>query len=195
MSGAKGSALGCIAALIFFTLPARALTLSGELGDIRYSIFAPDWIWQQGEINILIVLENRGPLGREVAVRLRLPEASQDFTYSGETGRSLRLRSGQLVRFALKGIEARGGRPLGSHEFSIRLSTGGRELSIAYRVRTIRGPLVSPGLWAIYLPVIIALSWCVLFILILPRYAVRGAWRTPRQAFSQGAGQDEAGAE
>ena len=51
------------------------------------------------------------------------------------------------------------------------------EVEVAYELQTIRGAAVNPGKWALYLPVGVALLFCIVFAMVIRRFEERGAWK------------------
>jgi hypothetical protein len=83
------------------------------------------------------------------------------------------------MRLALTDILALDGVPRQVYDFDVVLSSGGRDVHVAYPVRTVRGAVVSPGKWALFLPGGLALAWCIVFAFVVARFARPGAWRVP----------------
>jgi len=159
---------------------AHALTQAGSIGDLRFTVYAPDWTWQKRDINILVVLENGGVEPVDVSLDLVLPPGKEDhFAFDKPTHIDVSVPSGETVRHAYTDIRALDNVPRQTYEFEIRLSLAGREIGVAYPVRTIRGAMVNPGKWALFAPAAVALAWCVVFAVVVSRLAVRGAWRRP----------------
>lgn len=157
---------------------AVALTASGSAGGVAYTVYAPDWTWQKRDLNVLLVLQNPTGAAAEVSVELILPPENEGhFSYAGERAARVTLPPGGTLRHAFINITALDGVPLQTYDFALRIASGDEEARVAYPVRTIRGAAVSTGKWALFLPVGIALTWSILFALVLPRYAESGAWR------------------
>jgi hypothetical protein len=167
-----------------FTYPrdALALTQTGTVDNLRYSVYAPDWTWQKRDINILVVLQNGGEERAEVSVTLVFPPGKEDhFRYDGERAIDLAVPAGKGVRHAFTNIVALDRVARQVYKFELVVACEGREARIAYPVRTIRGAVVSPGKWALFLPGGVALAWCLVFLAIIRRYAKPGAWRVPAE--------------
>jgi len=165
---------------------AEALEQTGTIGDITFGVYAPDWTWQKRDINILVVLENGGAEAAEVGLGLVFPQGREDhFNYDGERRMSAVVPPGETVRLALTDILAVDGVPRQVYDFDVALSSGGRDVHVAYPVRTVRGAVVSPGRWALFLPGGLALAWCIVFALVVARFARPGAWRVPSAAVGE----------
>jgi len=163
---------------------ASAFTGEARLSEVTVTAYAPDWIWQDREINILLVARNAGSATVPVTVELQYPsDAAQFFAYKGETRKTMEVMAGGIGRQGFAGIIALehtpdGQRaPLGRYEFRLQVTAGPERAEIRYPVTTIRGAAVSPGAMAIYLPVGLALAWCAVFYAFLAWRQGRGAWR------------------
>lgn len=171
--------------------PAWAWTQTGMLGSVRYSVYAPDWTWQKQNVNLLFVFKNEGadPVG--VQARLEFPkeqashfnvaeQSGQKIESSGELPDALSLDTtvapGEEVRRAFTNIYARDGVPRQSYDFVVDLRAGDQEVRRPYALKTIRGAAVGRAKMAIYIPVVVAGIWSILFVFILKRYAAPGAW-------------------
>ncbi len=165
-------------ALVGFMPRAAAFTESLHAGEVDVSFFAPDWIWQRREANILFVARNGGDVPVTVDVTLHLPEDREDhFTYRGKASRTLEVSPGESVRGAFAGVLARDGVPCRSYVFRLDVRTHGETKTLDYSLKTIRGAVVGTSTAAIALPVIIAFAFTLVFALVLNRLAERGAWR------------------
>ena len=166
--------------------PAWGLTATGEVAGVAYSIYAPAWTWQKRNINILIKAENKTTEPRTLTVRLHLPANAPDAFQAPDDskGKTAELQPGAVKRVAIVNVKARAEKPLGDYVFRITLAAGGQKTQLDYPVKTVRGAVVRPGIWVALLPVVITLAWCVVFILVLPRYAAAGAWRKPGPAIA-----------
>lgn len=166
----------CIVAA--FSGDARALSKTEQLGDIRVSVFAPDWTWQKRDINILATFENQGVAPVKAALSVQFPPGLEThFQFTGEPAVTLSLNPGETQRAAFTAITALDGVPCQEYAFALKARSGAETIRIPYPVRTIRGEVVNPGKWALYLPAGIGLVWSLVFALIIPRFAERGAWR------------------
>ena len=164
--------------------PAWGLTETGEVGEVAYSIYAPAWTWQEQKINILVKAENNSAEARTFTVQLHLtadapnafkpPEARDDESLLVKTAE---LSPGEVRRVAIVNVKATSESGIGDYVLRIRLAAGGREAQVDYPVEIIRGAVVRSEKWVMLLPVIVTLAWCIVFILVLPRYAAAGAWR------------------
>lgn len=162
----------------FLQFPSVALETSGDIEDISYKIFAPSWTWQKRDINILVVLKNSGQDIRHVYVELNFPEDKSDhFDYDGDNRLDVSVIAGQTVRQAFTRIRARDRVPLQTYNFSLNIATEDDRVRVDYPVKTIRGAVVNPGKWALYLPASLTLLWSTVFFLVLRRYSEPGAWR------------------
>ena len=180
--------------LVFLTLimacgiqtRAHALTETGSVSDLNFSIYAPDWTWQKRDINILAILENAGDEDVEVTLNLALPPGKEDhFSYDRELQATLDAPAGETVRYAFTNIIALDGVPRQVYDFELTVKSAGHETRIAYPVRTIRGAVVSPGKWALVLPGGIALAWCIVFAAVVRRFAKPKAWLVPGAPVSE----------
>lgn len=165
---------------------ARALTQTGSVGDLNFSVYAPDWTWQKRDINILAIFENTGAEDADVMLNLAFPPGKEDhFTYDGDLQTTLTVPSGETVRHAFTNILALDGVPRQLYDFELIVKRAGHETRVAYPVRTVRGAVVNPGKWALVLPGGIALAWCVVFALVVRRFAQPKAWLVPSAPFSE----------
>ena len=165
---------------------ASALTQTGSIGDLNFSVYAPDWTWQKRDINILAILENTGAEDAEVTLSLAFPPGKEDhFTYDGDLLTTLTVPAGETVRHAFTDILALDGVPRQVYDFELIVEYAGHEARVAYPVRTIRGAVVNPGKWALVLPGGIALAWCVVFATAVRRFAQPRAWLVPGAPLSE----------
>ncbi len=182
--------LGALACLCL-SCPAHAFTATTQIDTVTITAYAPDWIWQDREVNILLVAEDAAGKPIQGKVELFLPGEHpgtnataivEPFTCPGERTKSLEASAGKAAREAFAGIAALSrteeGKPipLGLHDFCIRINTELGQAEIHYPVKTIRGAAVEPGPLALYLPAAIALAWCVLFFVVLTRMSAPKAW-------------------
>jgi len=174
-----------LAVVCGFVSHAYALTERGSIGDLSFTVYAPDWTWQKQNINILIVLENDGSESADVNLDLVFPPGKEDHFQYVENGEPKATRietvihTGETVRRAYTNIHALAGVPRQTYDFEIMLSAGSRSARVPYPVRTIRGSMVSPGRWALFAPGAVALAWCIVFAVVMARLAPTGAWRYP----------------
>lgn|GEM_PF-851238 len=165
---------------------AHALTRTGRVGDLNFSIYAPDWTWQKRDINILAILENAGDEDTEVVLNLVFPPGKEDpFAYDGERQATLTVPSAETVRYAFTNILSLDGVPRQVYDFELTVRCAGHEAHVAYPVRTIRGAVVNPGKWALVLPGGIALAWCIVFAAVVRRFAQPRAWLVPGAPVSE----------
>lgn len=165
---------------------ARALTQTGSVGDLRFSVYAPDWTWQKRDINILAIFENAGDIDAEVTLNLVFPPGKEEhFAYEGSRETTITVPSGETVRHAFTNILALDGVPRQVYDFELIVKCAGNETRVAYPVRTIRGAVVNPGKWALVLPGGIALAWCIVFALVVRRFAQPRAWLVPSAPVSE----------
>jgi len=165
---------------------ARALTQTGSVGDLNFSVYAPDWTWQKRDINILAIFENAGDEDAEVTLNLVFPRGKEDhFTYDGSRKTRLTVPSGETVRHAFTNILALDGVPRQVYDFKLTVKYAGHETRVAYPVRTVRGAVVNPGKWALVLPGGIALAWCIVFAAVVRRFAQPKAWLVPSTPVSE----------
>jgi len=178
-----------VVTLVLLPAPsAHALTESGEIAGLSYTVYAPEWTWQRRDINILVVLENGGASATPVRVSLELPVGGED--HFGLRGQAIgwdeqplhfevMVPPGAVVRQAFTGITALPGFPRTTYEFALALRSGSQEVRVPYRVRTVRGQTLKGGRWsAVLVPVAVALVWCIAFVLALRRFSTGGAWKT-----------------
>jgi hypothetical protein len=183
---------GCLGLLVCVSayVPAFALTETGTLGKLHYSLYAPDWTWQGRDLNILAVFENDGSETAEVTVRLILPPGKEDhFEYDGPASISATVPPGGTVRKAFTNVNALKGFPRQEYAFAFEMECGERSARAAYPMRTIRGQVFSGGrMVALFVPAGIALVWCIVVALVMRRFAKAGAWKTPSPPVSDDGG-------
>jgi len=184
MTMGRMCALGLLAWLLM-SVPALALTETGALGDLRYSLYAPDWTWQGRDVNILAVFENGGSEPAEVTVRLILPPGKDDdFDYKGPEVVTATVPPGESIRKAFTNVTARVGFPRQEYQFAFEVACGDRSAHVPYAMRTIRGQAFSGGKYvALFVPAGVALVWCIVVALVMRRFANPGAWKTPSPPF------------
>jgi len=180
-----------IALLLITALPAAALVHSGRSGETAFSVYAPDWTWQKGDINILVVFENPAPGPVRHTVELVLPEAFRDhFGHAGAAPipaaaltRTVDVPAGATARTALTKITALDGVALQRYPLMLRVTREGeaRAEEVPYALQTVRGAAVNPGQWALYVPAGVALAFCIAFALMFRRFAAPGAWKRPSE--------------
>lgn len=180
-TGKRNSVLCCLVLCAAFLIhPSHAMAYEAieSIGNLSITVYAPDWTWQNRDINLLVVARNAGALPHTLTLTLHWPEgAENDFRYAGETGKRLTVPPGGTERISFAGITALArGR---EYRFRVIASAAGEEAHFEYPVKTIRGAVVGSGNWALYLPAGIALIWCVAFAVVLRRFAAPGAWRQP----------------
>ncbi|MDX9976355.1 MAG: hypothetical protein RBU21_25495, partial [FCB group bacterium] len=147
---------------------------------VEYTIYAPDWTWQNREVNILVVLSGAGDKLQPVKLNLVFPEGkAEDFEYKGKTEIATAIDGSMRERHAFVGIKPLSSAPRQVYPFQIRLQTAGGEAVVDYPLRTIRGAAVNPGVLAVLLPAGVAAAWCIVLLVALNKMAARGAWRTP----------------
>lgn len=156
---------------------AAAYTETVHLGDTAVSVFAPDWIWQRREVNLLFVVRNEGDAPIAPEVTLRLPEGLEEhFTFTGDAIQTVTVAPGESARGAFTGILAQDGVPCQRYDFQITVRAGDASETLHYPLKTIRGAVVGAGSAAIALPVIIALAFTLLFAFVLNAMGGPGAW-------------------
>jgi hypothetical protein len=172
----------------------EALEQRATVGAVEVSVYAPDWTWQKRDLNILFVLRDAAAA---VSIALVPPVGLEDhFTYGQVAAGGdypaveVSVPPGETVREEFTGITSRDGVPLQTYNFGIALRAGDAASVIAYPAKTIRGAVVSPGKWTLYLPVGLALVWSVAFVWALRKMSVPGAWTTPSASLDD----DEEGA-
>lgn len=166
------------------TVDAHALTHKDSLGDLRVTIYAPDWTWQKNAVNILVSMENVGDQPVTCSLELLLPQKHADhFLYDNRDSENsaVTVPPGATLRHAFTNIEALGDVDRQTYTFTINASTRADRLTVDYPLTTTRGPVVSGAKWATLLPVIICIIWCITFVVALTRFAKPGAWKTPGQ--------------
>ena len=174
----------CTVCFLAVSTVATATTLVVEENGIHVTVYAPGWIWQGQNVNVLVVLENTGNATAELELALRLPEGLEDhFEFSGPVAQSVTLNPKERKRIAFANIASRSGFPRQTYPFEILVSSGNQDLRsgfiIPYSIKTVRGAAVSEGLWAALLPAILAALWCLVLGGYLLRRAKPGAWKTP----------------
>jgi len=173
--------------LVCVAFPAAALVQSGKLAETRFTVYAPDWTWQKQDINILVVFENTAAEPVERTVELILPEGFRDhFGHHGTTSipadaltRTVTVPANETARTAITAVTALDGFLLQQYPLELRIATEDalQEQKVAFALQTIRGAAVNPGKWALYLPVGVALVFCLVFALVINRFAAPGAWK------------------
>ena len=185
----------CVVAGLCLSVDAAALTAEGVVDNVAYSVYAPDWTWQNRDVNVLVVLENRSDTPRDVRVHFGIPpEKLADFGVGGKpvapdeakTTAEAQLGPEESTRLAFTGItllavNAAGGKvPLGVYALSLAIESGEASAKVPYPLRTIRGQAFSGGRWvALLAPTAVALVWCLAFACALRRFAAAGAWKRP----------------
>ncbi len=180
-------ALAMLPVLVGAALSAAALVESGELRESHFTVYAPDWTWQKQDINILAVFDNPTQDVVTHTVELVIPETFRgQFGHRGTASippdvltRSVTVPAGTTARTAITGVTALDGFPLQRYPLTLRVTqeSTAAEVEVAYELQTIRGAAVNPGKWALYLPVGVALLFCIVFALVISRFADRGAWK------------------
>ena len=165
----------------------QAVTSHIDIGDVSVRIYAPDWIWQGQAVNILIVAENRSDAATSLTVRLHLPDHTDgELQYDSSKRRVLRLATGTTVRTAFTRLVPTAGFPLREYTCTLEFDDGVATVRTPCVFRTVRGPAVAPGIWSALIPVGITLIWCFAVLAMLPRLAVRGAWKASSPVFDKG---------
>ncbi|MBN2308843.1 MAG: hypothetical protein JXR94_07740 [Candidatus Hydrogenedentes bacterium] len=189
-SGIGAARVACVAVAVLagwlgvFAPAAPALEHAVQVGPAEVTVFAPDWTWQNGSVNILVVADNPGPEACTVSARLDVP--ADFFAYDGPDTVELAVPPGDTVRGAFTNILAKPGVPLQTYDLEIILAEGGREEPVRYPLRTIRGVAFSGGRWvALLVPSGTALLWCAAFVIALRRFSAPGAWRASPPAIAE----------
>jgi hypothetical protein len=173
----------CLAlgAALWYAVPANALEHSGQTGGITFSVFAPDWTWQNRAVNVMFVLENRGMQDAAVGIAMHLPKGHEtDFQAAPENlAHTVNVPVSGTIRAALTGILARPGVPRQVYPCTLSIKSNGAAAQIPYPLRTIRGAVVSSARWAMYLPVATALCWAVVMAVVMALLTSRRAWLDP----------------
>lgn len=183
-------ALGILATLAASSSEVAALTENGTAGDVRFTVYAPDWTWQKQNVNVLFVLTNQGATPQDVTVALELPQGKEshfqcptrmegDREMPVPLNRDVRIFPGETVRQALTDIRALDGVPRQAYGFSVIVRCGEAVVRMPYSLATVRGAAVSSAKWALFLPVVVALVWSVLLAAGMLSTAERHAWLTP----------------
>ncbi len=160
---------------------AVAFTHTEHAANTSVTVYAPDWTWQKRDVNILIILRNEGARSDVVTLDVAMPSGMEDhFSFGGESVCEVEVPPGGLARASFAGIVALDHVRPQDYVFEIGIAHHGSRQAIAYPLKTIRGAAVRPGKWALYLPVGVALLWCVVFAGVLGRMAPAGAWRKKR---------------
>ena len=170
-----------------------AYTEVGRVGSVAYSLYGPSWIWQRNDVNALFVFQN--PLQEEVTLFLELrlsDQAMEGFEYSGPITQGVSLLAGQEKRAAYVGIRARDDSRTGTYQLNFIIRGEAEAVPIEYPVKVIRGPVVAKGLLPFFLPVGMALVWCLIIGVTFPRYGEPGAWKRPSKPYSSGRQKPEA---
>lgn len=168
---------------ILVSSQAAALAERGQLNALAFAVYAPQWTWQQCDINVLVVLTNRDSRPAHVEVTLVFPQDKEEhFDYPGDKPRtiSVSVPSGQTIRRAFAGIRPRNDPPPQEYAFKVSLRCSDKQVDVSYPVRTIRGEAFSGGRWvALGVPSGVAVAWCVAFLIAMKRWAIPGAWKMP----------------
>jgi len=174
--------MGLVAATLALLLAggAAGLERTGQLGNLQYTVYAPDWSWQKRDLNILFVLANTGAEPLEARVGLAFPpERCDHFKVPPEgVSTSADVPAGGVVRCALTNVECLDVAPPQLYDLDLEVRAGRAQARVPYRLRTIRGAAVNSALWALVLPVFVALAWSLLFAVVLRRLAPPGSWRS-----------------
>ncbi|MBI4557906.1 MAG: hypothetical protein HY706_10020 [Candidatus Hydrogenedentes bacterium] len=178
------SSVFVLLAFLAFHGQTDALTMSRQLSDLTYTVYAPDWTWQGRNINIVVSVENPSDAEKHLHVALTLPSGKEsDFDYAGENEIDLTLPPRSVQRCAFVNLYARNDVPRGSYDFELMLNSDHSTSKVSYRLRTIRGALVGPGKPTLLLltgiTVIVSLVFATVFRLI----SAPQAWRTPGAPF------------
>lgn len=179
--------LATVALTLSMAFPAAALVQSEELGKTEFTVYAPDWTWQKQDINILVVFENTSGEPVERTVELVVPEAFREhFGHRGVASipedtlvDTVTVPAHATARAAITGITALDGFPLRRYPMELRIAADeeGQAREVMFELQTIRGAAVNSGKWALYLPVGVALAFCLVFALVISRFAAPGAWK------------------
>lgn len=160
---------------------ALGLTETRDVGTVSVTVYAPDWSWQQGAVNVLVTLENSGSDPVDCKLSMLLPESSVDhFVVADGFGDiTVTVSAGETTRAAFTNLVPKSGHELQVYPLQITARVGEMQAFFEYPLQTIRGPMVSGAQWAMFLPAVICVLWCVTFIVALRRFATPGAWKTP----------------
>ena len=173
---------------------AWALTQEGRVGDVTFTVYAPDWTWQKRDVNVLVVLKNEGTEQVDASVQVVLPPAKEN-DFSVDTSKireplhcAVSLPPKETVRRGFTGITAKDGVPLQTYAFAVEVSVGDEKTVVAYPLRTIRGEVIGGSRWAaLVVPGGVALVWCIAFALIFKRFAKPGAWKVASEPLAESA--------
>ncbi len=177
----------CAFSFLAISTAAYATTLVEERDGIQITLYAPDWIWQGQNVNVLVVAEHDKNYRIRLSTHLFLPKGLEHhFAYDGETSQYVFVEPGEGKRIAFVNITALTGHPRQIYEFEFvatdpRMDRG-LLVRLPFTVRTIRGPMVSEGKWAAVLPAGLAAAWCFVIVMYLMRHAKPGAWKTPSES-------------
>ena len=168
-------------------VPADAISSEGDVAGIHYAVYAPDWTWQNRDVNIMAVFENNTESAATCSLSLGvLSEHADHFGRDGAptTPETAPLRTelsvppGETRRVALTGITALHGFPRQTYPLSLSLRVNDNAISIDYPLRTIRGQAFSEGLAvALGVPIGVALSFCAAFVFVLRKTGDPDAWK------------------
>lgn len=150
---ARTPALGCLMAVVWLGAAAHASSQTGLLdldgGGVRYAVYAPEWIWQQQHVNIIVVFENERQTPSTVRAELVFPSVNPPaFHYGDSRTTSVVLAPGERGRIAFANILARdritipledGAEGEGVRTVKVRTDDG------AVRVEKVRDVKVDPG--------------------------------------------------
>lgn len=183
-SAVSSRALGIlfVSAAVFCAREAAALTRAFEVGGVKLTAYAPDWAWQNSEVNVLFVLQNMTDAPVQVVLALETPAAAEMAVDTGHalTRVQIAIQPHETVRSAFTGMKLRMDAPLTVHNLEMRVGAGGDEFLLDYPLRAIRGQIFGgSGLVVLLVPAGVALVWCLAFLIAARRYADRGAWKRP----------------
>jgi len=182
-----------IAGLLALAAPVPLLADTGVLqaGPVEVRYYAPDWIWQDQRVNVLLVLRSGSETAETVDVEMEMPEgpafAPEDPADAGQGARLFRraeIPPSGILRIAFANIRARErdpatGQPLPrrTHEFLLRIRAGGKIVRQRIPVTTIRGALVRGGVGTVAVSAGLCLVWAIGLVAILSRWSEPGAWK------------------
>jgi len=162
-----------------------------ELGVVQTTVFAPDWIWQGQQVNVMAISENGGDSAQQVALSVTAPaEDVSQFGLPQDLSVGKTIEPGARQRVAITGIVPAKHAPLGVYRFGITVRVGQDERILEYPLKVIRGSLVEAGWWSVWLPALVCLVWSVSILVALSRFAEKGAWKRRGEPYTEQAAEE-----
>ena len=164
-------------AALLHPLTATALTVKREAAGATVTVYAPDWIWQGENVNVLFVIDNHGEGDLTASAHWSLPEAlwpAKDIREKHTPSQTV--KPGESRRLAITNVRVPPATPPGKLDSGFSVTVNGTDVEIAYPLRVVRGAAIDPSKAAAgYVWALIAATWCIVFLIVLPRFAKKGA--------------------